>query len=287
MATAFYSRTNDATGGVFFDRTNDADLASGSAFGDVGSAASSAPASTAVGYVTVTLVAPLYSGFGSITYVSNFTGTPAAGDIVRYPTTNNFQVLPDSSTLADVNSGAYVCFYTALDGSFTDFSFTVNLSGTAEAFGDIGSASASVINGSAIGFTAGAASGLIATATTVAPDGAAVETQIATGDIGTATTTGPDGVGSTSAFPGDALASVSIASAFAVDGTATGMAVALGTIGTATALALDGIANEAGRGIAIGLIPAATAITVDGTGRAQWGRVEKAATIWTLVPKHG
>lgn len=287
MASIFYDRTNDAGSGTRYDRSNDATVGVGNAFGDIGTAVASAISATVIGYATVTLTSPLYSGPGSITYTSNFTGVPAVGDIVRYPTTNNFQVLPDSAVVADVNSGAYACFYTALDGSFTDEPFTVNLSGTANAFGDINIATTVAISATAVGFTAGAASGLIGTATTVAPDATAIEAAIASGDIGTATTSAPTATAASSAFPGDAVGGIAIATAFAVEGSATGMAIAFGAIGTAAAIAMDGTANEAGRGDAIGDLPVAFAFPVLGTGRAQWGHVSKADTIWTVVPKHG
>lgn len=287
MPSSYYSRTNDAGSGQFFDRTNDADIGSAAAFGSLGIATTVAPGALATGYVTVTLVAPLYTGPGSILYSSNFTGTPAAGDTVRYPTNNGFAVLSDGSTQADTNSGAYDCFYTALDGSFIDFAFTVNLSGAALAIGDLATAVSTSIAATAIGFTAGNASGALVTVTSTAPAATAIENVVASGDLGTATTVTVDGSATSSSFPGDAFGSLAIATVTSPDGFAVGAAVALGALETVIVVALDGIGNEAGRGDAIGGIPGVYASTVDGNGRSQWGPVQKADTIWTPVPKHG
>ena len=149
MAQIFYDRSNAVGDGSFYDQSNEANPAAGLASGALAAATSSPPEATVTAYSVVTLVDPIDTGPGTITYTSNFTGTPAAGDTVRFPTTNGFQVHSDGGVSALVNSGSYACFYTALDGSFTNEPFTVNLSGTAIAFGDIADATSVPMAGSA------------------------------------------------------------------------------------------------------------------------------------------
>jgi len=72
----------------------------------------------------VTLMAPLYTGSGSILSSANFTGTPAAGDQVEFPTTDNFTILSNGEVVCDVNSGSFVCRYN--DGTGWS-AFTVTL----------------------------------------------------------------------------------------------------------------------------------------------------------------
>jgi hypothetical protein len=282
VATVFYDRTNNAGGGTYYDRTNDASTGFASAFGDIASVSTSAPAATALGYTNVTLVAPLYTGPGSICDPAIFTtGSPAAGDTISYPTTSNFTVLPDGTIQCDINSGSYACFYTALDGSFTNFAFTVTLNATAYAYSALVTDSVVTVDGSAVGFFVGSASAALDTATSVTTDGVAA--QSAPGDIATVTTSGPDGFAASAAFPADAQGPVGSVSALTVDGFATGSAIALVDIAVATSQYIQGVGNEFGRGDAMADMATANAITVDGKGRAQWGKVPKGSTIWTLV----
>lgn len=112
--TALYFLTNDGGGGrrwfrsttaARYFRTNSINEGTGS-------------------YATVTLAAPLNLGPGSILNPAWFSGTPQAGDRVRYPQNFGFQVLPDGTIQCDTNSGVFPCFYD--DGS-GETAFTVTL----------------------------------------------------------------------------------------------------------------------------------------------------------------
>lgn len=283
MPQIFYDRSNAAGGGAFFDRSNNADGAAGLASGSIGTAVASAIAATVAAYATVTFVDPISTGPGSLGYSSNFTGTPAAGDIVRYPTTNGFQVHSDGGVSALVNTGAYACFYTALDGSFTDEPFTVNLSGVAQVFADIAVATTSPPTATAVGFRAGVASAAIGTVTTAALAATADARTVATGAIGTATSSPPAGTGSAPTFVANASASGVTVISVAPKATATGGALAIAQLPTALAIAPEGLANEEGRAEAFGDIGTAVASPPDVKARAQWGVVHSPGKIWTLV----
>ena len=283
MAQIFYDRTNAAGGGSFFDRSNEANPAAGLASGSLTTATSSTPAATVTAYAVVTLVDPIDTGPGSIAYTSNFTGTPAAGDTVHYPTSNGFQVHEDGTVSALTNSGAYACFYTALDGSFTDEPFTVNLDGTAVTAGDIAGAVSVAPSGSAQGFVAGNASGAIPTATASSVAGAADSPVVAAGSIGTATSVAPAGNANAPSFIADARGSLVNVISIAPTGSAKGAANALGQLPTATVSGPDGTANEFGRADAFGAIPEASASPPGARARAQWGVIHSPGKIWNVV----
>lgn len=278
MALIFYDQSNAVGDGSFFDRSNNADGSAGLASGGVGTVVASSPDSSALGYATVVLVAPIYTGPGSIAFSSNFTGTAVAGDTVRYPTTNGFVVHDDASVSATVNSGSYACFYN--DG-VTEEAFTVSLSGTAIVTGALPSVTSEFPNGTATGSTLGDASGAIATVTATAPNGSAVEASIAAGDVGTATSSALDGTGTSSQFGGSASGSITNVQASVINGNAVGFAEATCDLVTVTSVTLDGTVNEVGRGDASGDIATATVLEFDGRGRAQWGKVAPTTTIWT------
>lgn len=278
MANVFFDRTNDAGGGAFFDRTNNAEDGTGFVNATIATVSALAPQSTALGYATVVLVDPIYTGPGSIAFTSNFTGTAVAGDVVRYPTTNNFQVLPDASIQCDVATGSYACFYN--DGGGED-AFTVNLDGDADVFAALATATAVTVDGSAVGNVLGDASAALVTVTATAIDGFAAEPALA--DIGTATATSPDGTASAPSFIADAQGGIANTVASAPNATATGAAVASCDVGTVSATPIEGTANESGRADAFGALPTVVVAEFTGRGRAQWGKVASETTIWTRV----
>lgn len=138
-----------------------------------------APTATAAGYGVVTLVDPINTGPGSIAFFGNFEGAAVAGDIVRYPTTNAFQVLPDGTCLADLNSGEYVCYYTSLDGEYVDYEFTITLVDFVTAWGAGTDAHASAPDASIYGGVNVSGAGVTDAAT--APTGQAAAGRIAPG----------------------------------------------------------------------------------------------------------
>lgn len=123
----------DASGaGVSVTATASTGLASAGSAGSAGGAGVSVTATAAqvIGYSTVTIQLPVFTGFGSIFYGSNFVGTPQNGDIVRYPTINGFRILSDGN-IESQEYGVYPCYYN--DGGGDD-AFTVTLDANADVY---------------------------------------------------------------------------------------------------------------------------------------------------------
>jgi phage gp36-like protein len=224
----------------------------------------SAPTGSAIGYAVVVLVDPIYTGPGSFLIQSNFVGTPVAGDVVRYPTTNGLTIFQNGEVRSNTNSGSYDCFYN--DGS-GEVAFTLTLDGNSYAFGNGVTDSASAPTGNATGAANASGSGVTDTASpaTGSASGGAPGSASGTGLTDNATAPTGNATGAASISAGGATDNATASS-----GNATGAANASGSGITDTASPATGSAFGGAPGSAAGsgVTDNATAPTGNATGAA-------------------